>query len=116
MVTSEQITVEATEQITRRQRSLDREKRRIVAEPSEAGDQPEFLYPADESLHPQIRREGLSYLLGTVVRHNSRHFSSRRQFHELCRACAFLICVVEHHAVYAPEHVLKAKVEFRVGF
>jgi len=115
MVTSEQITVEATEQITRRRRSLERSDeslqrlQRLVTSPS-------FCTPADESLHPQIRREGLSYLLGTVVRHNSRHFSSRRQFHELCRACAFLICVVEHHAIYAPEHVLKAKVEFRVGF
>jgi len=75
-----------------------------------------FCTPADESLHPQIRREGFSYLLRTVVRYNSRHFPSRRQFHELCRACAFLICVVERHAVYAPEHVLKAKVQFRVGF
>src|SRR5260370_15181207 len=61
-------------------------------------------------------RTCLAYLLGTVVRHNSRHFPARRQFHEFSRVCSLLICVVEHDAVDAPEHVLKMKVEFRVGF
>src|ERR1700730_3086271 len=54
--------------------------------------------------------------LGIVVRHNSNHFSARGQFHELSRPCSLLICVVENNAVYAPEHVLKTKVELRVGF
>jgi hypothetical protein len=56
---------------------------------SEAGRQPEFLYaganfctPANEGLHPSDRREadrreGLSYLLGAIVRHHSSHFPIR---------------------------------------
>src|SRR5277367_4092276 len=32
---------------------------------------------------------------GTVVRHHPSHSSTRRQFHELSRACPLLICVVE---------------------
>jgi hypothetical protein len=44
MVHSGQINVEATKQITRRPAAA-REKRQIVAETSEAGDQSEFLDP-----------------------------------------------------------------------
>src|SRR5208282_3734290 len=36
--------------------------------------------------------------------------------HELCGARSLLICVVEDHAAYAPEDVLKVEAEFRVGF
>lgn len=54
--------------------------------------------------------------LRVVVRHHPKHFSIRRQLHELCRSCPLLICVVQHNAMQAPKHILQVKLQVRVGF
>src|ERR1700760_1181254 len=53
---------------------------------------------------------------GTVVGYDAYHFPGLGQLHELCRMYSLLIGVVEHHAVDAPENVLKVKAQVRVGF